>query len=217
MPLQEQAEQQRDIEIPAHLNRWNWGAFLLNWIWGIGNSVWIALLCFIPLVNIVMIFVLGAKGSRWAWRNRLWRDEEHFRRVQRRWAIAGVIVWIAFIVLFAALFSGIFAALKNSEAYRMTMEEVRRNPAVIAALGENIETGFFTTGNIGLNVNGSGHAQLQIPLKGTRGNATAYSVAERENGVWDLKLVVVRIDGRQEPIVIINKRNLPIPGGPLDT
>ena len=217
MPLQEQAEQQRDIEIPAHLNRWNWGAFLLNWIWGIGNSVWIALLCFIPLVNIVMIFVLGAKGSRWAWRNRLWRDEEHFRRVQRRWAIAGVIVWIAFIVLFAALFSGIFAALKNSEAYRMTMEEVRQSPAVTAALGENIEPGFFVTGGVRLNVNGSGGAQLQIPLKGSSGNATAYSQAIRQDGVWEIKLLVVRVEGRQEPIVIINKRNLPIPGGPLDT
>ncbi|WP_281405489.1 hypothetical protein [Mesorhizobium sp. B2-6-4] len=25
-------------EIPAELDRWNWGAFFLNWIWGIGNS-----------------------------------------------------------------------------------------------------------------------------------------------------------------------------------
>ena len=57
-------------EIPPELDRWNWGAFFLNWIWGIGNSTYIALLMFVPLVNIVMIFVLGAKGSRWAWLRR---------------------------------------------------------------------------------------------------------------------------------------------------
>jgi hypothetical protein len=34
--------------IPAEINRWNWGAFLLNWIWGIGNQTYIALLALIP-------------------------------------------------------------------------------------------------------------------------------------------------------------------------
>jgi hypothetical protein len=31
--------------VPAEIDRWNWGAFLLNWIWGIGNDTYIALLC----------------------------------------------------------------------------------------------------------------------------------------------------------------------------
>ncbi len=79
-------------EIPPELDRWNWGAFFLNWIWGIGNSAFIALLALVPFVNIVMIFVLGARGSRWAWENYPWRDAEHFRRTQRNWAIAGLIV-----------------------------------------------------------------------------------------------------------------------------
>src|SRR6516162_11951094 len=34
--------------IPAEIKRWNWGAFLLNWIWGIGNQTYIALLALIP-------------------------------------------------------------------------------------------------------------------------------------------------------------------------
>ncbi len=217
MPIQEQGETQASSEIPAHLNRWNWGAFMLNWIWGIGNSVWIALLCLIPLVNIVMMFVLGAKGSRWAWNARLWRDEAHFRSTQRKWAIAGVIVWFGVIVFFGGFFVTILASMKNSEAYRMTMEEVRKSPAVTAALGEPIETGFFLTGTIGLNANGSGHARLQIPLKGSTANGTAYTVAERQGGVWEIKLLFVRVDDRQEPIVVINNSNLPLPGGPLDT
>ncbi|MCK5641018.1 MAG: hypothetical protein KAJ19_09485, partial [Gammaproteobacteria bacterium] len=50
-------------EIPPEISGWNWGAFLLSWIWGIGNSVWIALLCLIPCVGFVMAFVLGAKGN----------------------------------------------------------------------------------------------------------------------------------------------------------
>jgi hypothetical protein len=60
--------------VPAELDYWNWGAFLLNWIWGIGNNTFIALLMFVPLVNIVMLVVLGAKGNEWAWRNKRWSD-----------------------------------------------------------------------------------------------------------------------------------------------
>ena len=86
--------------IPPELDRWNWGAFLLNWIWGLGNNTPVALLMFIPVVNLVMLFELGAQGSKWAWRNRAWRDAEHFRKVQREWAIAGFLVWIGFIGVF---------------------------------------------------------------------------------------------------------------------
>lgn len=56
--------------IPPELDRWNWGAFFLNWIWGIGNSTPMALLALIPGVNVIVMLVLGMRGSRWAWRNR---------------------------------------------------------------------------------------------------------------------------------------------------
>ena len=33
--------------LPDQLRGWNWGAFLLNVLWGIGNSTFIALLMFV--------------------------------------------------------------------------------------------------------------------------------------------------------------------------
>ena len=87
--------------IPPEIDRWNWGAFLLSWIWGVGNNTFIALLALIPIFGqLVMPFVLGAKGSRWAWRNGRWDGVEHFKRVQRQWAIWGAIIWLGSIVLF---------------------------------------------------------------------------------------------------------------------
>ena len=79
-------------EIPRELDNWSWGAFFLNWIWGLGNSTYIALLMFVPFVNLVMIFILGARGNAWAWKNRQWRDVEHFKRVQKAWALWGLVV-----------------------------------------------------------------------------------------------------------------------------
>lgn len=60
---------------------------MLNWIWGIGNNTFIALLMFVPFVNFIMLFILGAKGSKWAWKkNKKWESIEEFKAVQRKWA-----------------------------------------------------------------------------------------------------------------------------------
>jgi hypothetical protein len=46
--------------VPEEIKRWNWGAFCLHWIWGIGNRVWITFLILIPgfisgMINAVII------------------------------------------------------------------------------------------------------------------------------------------------------------------
>jgi hypothetical protein len=202
-------------EIPAELDRWNWGAFFLNWIWGIGNSVFIALLMFVPVVNIVMIFVLGARGSRWAWRNRAWRDAEHFRRTQRAWAIAGLISWVAVIGGAVSLATAIPRFMKGSDAYHMTMESVRADPRVTAALGDKIDDGFWIGGNVRVNGDGSGNAVLNIPLQGSKASGVATSHAVRSDWVWTIRLLVVRVVGSDVPIVLINADNVPVPGEAL--
>src|SRR5215831_17612183 len=105
--------------IPAEVDRWNWGAFLAHWIWGIGNNTYIAFLMFVPFVNLVMPFVLGAKGSIWAWRNKRWDSVEQFKRVQRLWAIWSALAYLVVIGLLAAMIFSIFTAMKSSEAYRI--------------------------------------------------------------------------------------------------
>src|SRR5581483_2767487 len=146
--------------IPPEINRWNWGAFLLNWIWGIGNNTFIALLAIIPFVGIIMMFVLGAKGSRWAWQNGRWDSVAHFKRVQRLWAIWGLIIWILAVSSFGGLVGSVFFALKNSEAYRLALAKVQASPAAVAVLGTPITTGLFPTGSIKVAVGGTGQATL---------------------------------------------------------
>ncbi len=112
--------------IPAEIDRWNWGAFLLNWIWGVGNNTFIALLTLIPFLGIlIMPFVLGAKGSAWAWRNGRWDSVQHFKRVQRLWAIWGAIIWIGAIVFFGGIFGSVFYSLKHSAAYELAVSQLQ--------------------------------------------------------------------------------------------
>jgi len=85
-------------KVPPEIDRWNWGAFFLNWIWGLCNGVYIALLVLIPFIGPILVIVLGAKGSQWAWQKKVWRDVEHFKAVQRKWAIAGTVLLVTSII-----------------------------------------------------------------------------------------------------------------------
>lgn len=85
---------------PTELAGWSWGGFMLTWIWGLGNSVWLSLLVFLPICNIVMPFVLGVRGKEWAWGARRWASVEEFRRVQKTWDTIGLIMFGCTVLLF---------------------------------------------------------------------------------------------------------------------
>lgn len=92
-------------QIPDEIQGWNWGAFLLPWLWLWTNQVWAGLFCFVPQVGWITTIALGAKGNEWAWKSRRWRSIQHFKEHQRGWAIAGLLVGapISIILWLAAL------------------------------------------------------------------------------------------------------------------
>ena len=74
--------------------RFNWGAFSLTMIWGIGNRCYITLLCLVPIVGFIMPFVAGFKGNGWALKNNYYRDMDEFAQVQDTWNAAGFVLFI---------------------------------------------------------------------------------------------------------------------------
>ena len=100
--------------VPAEIKGWNWGAFFLGWIWGIGNSVWISFLEFVPYIGWIMAFVLGAKGNEWAWRYKKWDSVAHFKRTQSTWAKWGIgvacgmfLIVLIYIIIFISMLSSL--------------------------------------------------------------------------------------------------------------
>jgi Cytochrome oxidase complex assembly protein 1 len=188
--------------IPPEIDRWNWGAFLLNWIWGVGNNTFIALLTLIPIVGLVMLFVLGAKGSRWAWRNGRWDSVEHFKRVQRLWAIWGVIIWFGGIALFGGIIGGAFYLLRNSEAYQLGVSRLQASPVATNVLGTPISTG-FPTGSVSLN-GASGTAALSFSASGPKASGEVLLEAVKKDGAWVITRLTLKIDGRDSVIDLVN-------------
>jgi hypothetical protein len=200
-----QATNQPELKpIPPEIDRWNWGAFLLNWIWGVGNNTFIALLTLIPFVGLVMPFVLGAKGSRWAWRNGRWDSVDHFKRVQRLWAIWGLVVWIASIVLFGGLVVGTLALLRHSEAYQLGVARLQSSPIATNLLGAPISTG-TPSGSVRIN-GSSGAAALRFSASGPRASGVVVVQAVKKNGIWSLTRLTLKLNGKDEVIDLLGGR-----------
>lgn len=98
---------------PQELKRFNWGAFLLNWIWGVMHKKYITLLyflaCFIPILGPLVISIwFGIAGNKWAWNSKNWASIEEFNEVQKNWVriwfiLAGLGIIITLKVIFVIL------------------------------------------------------------------------------------------------------------------
>ena len=111
------------VELPEEIaKKFNWGAFLLTWIWGLGNKAYITLTIFlvslIPFVNIIatlgMSIWFGIRGNEWAWQNKKFNSIEDFEKYQKKWTIAGVIVTAVIILLSLLLYLVAFTLLSTS-------------------------------------------------------------------------------------------------------
>lgn len=95
------------------LSKWNWGAFMFNWIWAISNGIYwpllLILLNFIPYVGSIAAFglciYLGVKGTEMAWNAKTWPSWESFKETQHRWAVA--ILWVYGISILIAIIASL--------------------------------------------------------------------------------------------------------------
>jgi hypothetical protein len=199
--------------IPAEIDRWNWGAFLLNWIWGVGNNTFVALLTLIPFVGLIMPFVLGARGSGWAWRNGRWDSIAHFKRVQRLWAIWGAVIWLGALALFGGVFGGTFYLLGHSEAYELGVSKVKASAEAANVLGTPISTG-YPIGSISTSGT-TGRAFLSFSVTGTKATGQVFLQAINKDGVWSVTKLTLKVDGRDTVIDLVNQSKVEIKGSRL--
>ena len=102
--------------VPQEIKGWNWGAFMHNCMWGIGNTTYLPLLRLIPIFNIVWIFVVGFKGNEWAWQKNNYKDVETFKAVQSTWnraGLVGFIITIVFILIYIFFIGALIASISS--------------------------------------------------------------------------------------------------------
>ena len=120
--------------LPPGVAGWSWGAFLLNWIWALGNNTLIGLLALAPYLGFLVMIWLGFKGREMAWKNARWQSVEHFNRVQRRWSQWGIGMTLA--IVLAAICLCVYAVAEEENDVTPFSQELRD---AIASSSESTE------------------------------------------------------------------------------
>ena len=94
---------------------------------------------------------------------------------------------------------------EDSDAHKYAMEKVNANQQVIELLGEPIETGsVIKGGNYQYSYkNGRTTANLNIPIKGPKGEAMMYVEGEETDDEWTYSVLKVVISDTGEHIDLL--------------
>lgn len=103
----------KSVDIEVETARFNWGAFFLYPFWGFANGMWWAfLISWFFGWTIIPNILFGIMGSKWAWKNKHWRDINHFVTVQDSWKkwgiglfLVGIFISIFTIIILMAIAS----------------------------------------------------------------------------------------------------------------
>lgn len=122
-----------------------------------------------------------------------------------------VLISIGGIALFiVALVVLVFWFLGNSDVEKMAIQRAQVSPECIERLGNPIKKGLFTTGSI--QVTGpSGHAELEVPIRGPKSKGQIYLIANKKAGRWQFETLEVAIDGSENRIDLLKTRVPPQP------
>ena len=109
--------------VPQEIRHWNWGAFLLSWVWGLFHHVWWSLLALVPYVGFIVAIILGINGSEAAWQAQHYNSIEEFKARERRWKIAGIVLGVIPIILI--LVSSIILVMNPVELLKKARDSQR--------------------------------------------------------------------------------------------
>ncbi len=101
-------------------HKFNWGAFLFNWIWGIKYNkyvlLFILLLIFIPygfIPAFLMAIWAGMNGNQWAWSEVQYSNEEDFHFAQRAWVKWWFIIFGSILLVCSIIWLALPKAKRN--------------------------------------------------------------------------------------------------------
>jgi len=106
-------------------------------------------------------------------------------------------------IVVAALAITIITALGSSDSTRIAFATAQSKAVIKGRLGEPVKRGFFTSGSIEFS-GSTGHADLEIPLRGPKGKATVYAQETKTGGVWKINALQVSFDGEDQRIDLLD-------------
>ncbi len=91
--------------LPEAIFSFHWGAYILTPIWCLFHKSWIALASYIlllflsvliPATSLILLglqIYIGFKAKAWGWKNRNWKNLDHYLKNQKRWSIIALLLF----------------------------------------------------------------------------------------------------------------------------
>jgi hypothetical protein len=79
--------------------KFNWGAFVFTWIWGLNHKKYILLIALVPCLGLPVAIWAGISGNQWAWDSGRFQRGAECKKCQDIWRNWGV----GFLILYALL------------------------------------------------------------------------------------------------------------------
>lgn len=119
--------------------------------------------------------------------------------------VSGCLTLIVLAILgIGTFFYGVTKAMTNSEPYEHAMKMTQNSAEVVIAIGDNIQKDGMSSGAVSHN-NGVSEADLEIPIAGSKGQATVVVKAIKEGDQWIYEEFCVLIKDTQQQINLLNK------------
>ena len=117
--------------------------------------------------------------------------------IRRNWK--ALAVWLGLALLGATI---AVVGLRYSEATELSIYTAESNPVLRQQLGQPLRIGWFISGSIDVQP-GEGHAELEIPISGTKGKGKIYSEVKKRAGVWSVQVLQLDVDGTPNQIDLL--------------
>ncbi len=125
---------------------------------------------------------MPATSPRKSWLGRNWK-----------WLLLTLVA--GFFVFVGGIFALAVMAIRGSDVARESVARAQSNPAFVQKLGGSVTEGWFVRGSISTAGDGSGVADLAVPVSGRSGSALIYVKAAKTAGQWVYSQMVAAIGG----------------------
>jgi len=113
-----------------------------------------------------------------------------------KWGLIGCgVVTVLFLAFCAVVVIFVFGAMKRTDVYKNALQRAQNDPRVVAALGSPVEGGWWIKGNVHVDTNTGGNAELTFPISGPKGKAMEHAIGTYENNQWKYETLTVQPDG----------------------
>jgi hypothetical protein len=125
-----------------------------------------------------------------------------------RWSTRRLLLWaLAVVILGGALFYGfvvvlVTTLLRSSDVYKDAVARVTASPAVQLQLGNPVRSKWRAGGQVATQLGGYGHAHLEIPIYGPKGEATIIAESYKVDGVWTYRRLEVLIPDQPQIVLV---------------